>query len=361
MANVYRADHVGTLIKPNFLLTAQVDFAAGKSDAAARRVAEDAAISEVLVLQKAVVMSIVTDGEYRRAHPDEPYVNALEGLRRFEAPSRSATLHSAYAVCGTLRQTSRLAEREVSFLKDKTQSPFKICLMSPSALALRFYRPGLTEAAYRTVCDLATTLGDVLRSEVSALFQEGVRYVQLSSPAYHALFEGVGANVFHLPVKNPAALFEELLAIDVTALNGISKPSSATLAMQIGRILELSDASDRYERMAVRLLEQLPVDRVLLEYGEPREHDFVSLKALPAGKMAVLGLVRSDDEPEEIGAVIDRVDKAARMAEEHNLALSPRRGFCNAPGRDVAAQLQTQHRSLLRVSEVVQQFWGLEL
>lgn len=359
MANVYRADHVGALIKPKSLLTAQEDFVAGKADAAARRAAEEAAISEVLALQKAAVMSIVTDGEYRRAHPDEPYVNALEGLKRLEAPTRSAALHSAYAACGPLQQTSRLIQREVSFLKDKTHSPFKICLMSPSTLAVRFYKPGITEAAYRTVCDLATTLGAVLRSEISALFQDGVQYVQLSSPAYCALFEGVGVNVLPLPVKSPAALFEELLAIDVAALNGISKPSSATLAVQIRRLP--NDASDRYEHMATRLLEQLPVDRVLLEYGEPAQHDFAALKALPAGKIAVLGLVRNDGEPEEIGAVIERIDKAARMTEEQNLALSPRREFCNAPGQDVAAQLQTQHRSLLRVSEVVQQFWGLEL
>lgn len=68
--------------------------------------------------------------------------------------------------------------------------------------------------------------------------------------------------------------------------------------MHIGRVPELNDVSDRYERMVTRLVEQLPVDRVLLEYGEPREHDFTSLRALPAGKMAVLGLVRSEGELE---------------------------------------------------------------
>jgi hypothetical protein len=77
--------------------------------------------------------------------------------------------------------------------------------------------------------------------------------------------------------------------------------------------------------------------------------------------MAVLGLVRTEGEPEEIGAVIERIERAAKFMPEDHIALSPRRSFVNVSGRPVGEQLQEQHRTLLRTSEVVQQFWGLEL
>jgi 5-methyltetrahydropteroyltriglutamate--homocysteine methyltransferase len=362
MANVFRADHVGALIKPESLLSAQAAQAAGKGDAAALRAAEDAAIVQALELQKSVVMTVVTDGELRRASPDEPYASALEGLqRRSSGPAQASTLRSAYAVCAPLKQKGRLMEREVSFLKANTRSPFKIGLTSPSSLALRLYQPGVTEKAYPRIHDLAAALGDILRHEIEALFGEGVRYVQLDGPVYHALFEGVGQRLLDLPGKNLITTFDELVALDVAMLESIKKPAPATLGMHIGRAADLNDGADRYERMVTQLLERLPVDRVLLEYAEPEERDFSALKALPSGKMAVLGLVRTEGRPEEIRAVIDRIEQAARMTAEENLALSPRAALVNVPGQPVAAQLKAQQEILTRTSEVAQQFWGLEL
>src|SRR5271168_1417912 len=214
MANVFRADHIGTFIKPQALQTAQENSAASADAAAARHAAEEAAILEALQMQSAVLLTFRTDGQLRRANFDEPYITAISGLRRSQAPVRSASLRSPWEVYSTLKQTSRVTESEVSFLKTKARSPFKVCLSSPSALALRFYRPGVTDAVYRTVADLAAAFGEILQSEVNALFQDGVEYVQLSSLAYHALFEGGGASVFDLPVNDAAALFDALVAID---------------------------------------------------------------------------------------------------------------------------------------------------
>lgn len=361
MANVYRSDHVGTLIKPEALLTAQQNFAAGKADATLRRAAEDAAIVDSLALQKSIVMTVTTDGEFRRADPDEPYASALHGLTRSLSRASSLSLQSAYAVTGKLRQTTRLTAGEVDFLRSKNQSRFKICLASPSTLALRLFMPGVTETAYPTVTDLATYLGDVLRAEITALFSDGVPYVQLNAGQYHALFEGAGREALMVAGKDGGGLYDELVSIDVAAIQGMKKPASATLAMRIDRVPEPNDDGDSYERMVVGLMERLPVDRFLLEYGEPQAHDFTSLAALPAGKMAVLGLVRTAGEPEEIGVIIGRIEQAAMFTQEDHLALSPRRAFVNLSTRPVASQLKDQEHSLLRTSEAVQQFWGLEL
>jgi 5-methyltetrahydropteroyltriglutamate--homocysteine methyltransferase len=361
MANVYRADHVGALIKPESVLTAQKAFAAGQLDAASRTAAEDAAIVDALAHQKSLVMTVVTDGEFRRADSIEPYARSLDGITRGGPGAPSPSLKSDYVVNGKLKATSRLAAHESAFLTAKNQTRFKICLASPSTLALRLFRPGVTDSAYPTVARLAAAFGDILRSEITALLNDGVPYVQLNGGLYHALFEGAGRKLLPLAGNDRGGLFDELVSVDVAAIRDIPKSSAATIAMSIGRVAELEDRSDRYERMVASLLEQLPVDRVLLEYDEPQDHDFASLAALRPGQMAVLGLVRTDGQPEDIGDIIDRIERAAKLAQEDHLALSPRRSFFNDAARPLGAQLKQQEESLLRASEVVQQFWGLEL
>ena len=355
MANVYRADPVGGLIKPQSLLMAQAAL-----DPAARRAAEDAGVEASLAEQKALVMTVVTDGEFRRADPDEPYAAGFSGIARAPVRGRSALLRSNFAVTGKLQTAGRLFQREVDFLKARNQTRFKLCLASPSALAARLFAPGLTNAAYPNVIELAHAFGELLRAEIDALFAGGVPYVQLNAPHFHALFEGVGANLLSLS-GNEAPLFDELLAADQALVNSVSKPADSTLAMRFDRALELADRSDRYERMIERIFEHLTLDRYLLEFDEPEAHDFRALASLPTAAMAVLGLVRTDAEPEDTGAVLDRVDRAVEKSSPEQLALSPRRSFFNVAGQSADAQQKLQHRALLRASEAVQQFWGLEL
>lgn len=363
MANVFRADHIGSLVKPQSLLTAQAAFAAGSKDQdeAALRKVEEEAIKQALDLQKKVVMTVVTDGEMRRTNADDPYVRSLEGIKRHAAATGVASvLQSAYGVCEPVSQRQRFTEDEVRFLKSTTAVAFKICLLSPSTLAMRFYKPGMTDTAYRSVQELAGAFSLIVQREIEALTSDGVAYVQINSPAYDALYDGSGLHLHDLPGLASAGAFDELVAIDAAMLRKV-KVSASTLAMHLGRAEGVNHTNDRYERMIEKLLGTLPVDRVLLEYGESAAHDFRALKALPAGMMAVLGLVRTDGEPEEIGDVIRRVELAARQAPEENLALSPRKGFANIAGHAVDADLAAQKRCLIRASEVVQQFWGLEL
>jgi 5-methyltetrahydropteroyltriglutamate--homocysteine methyltransferase len=355
MANVYRADHVGGLIKPQALLTAHEGFQTGRVDAAGRIAAEDAAITEALAEQKAIVMTVVTDGEFRRIHADEPY-GQIAGLE-----PRTGVLHasqSRFCVHGPVAANGRLFAAEADFLTNAKQSRFKVGLHSPGTLALRLFQPGVTDAAYSSVVELAGALAPVLSAEINALFESGVPYVQLNAPHYHSLFTDPSRWAAHLPAS--AASLEGLVAADAALVSSL-KPTKNILALRIDRSQEAGEPTDSYERLVGKLVERIPVERYLLEYDEPAEHDFEALAALPLGKMAVLGLVRTEGTAEEIGQVIDRVEQAARKTSEDQLAVSPRRAFRLKPGRRLEEQLEAQHRSLLRASEVVQQFWGLEL
>jgi 5-methyltetrahydropteroyltriglutamate--homocysteine methyltransferase len=359
MANVYRADHVGPLIKPATLLATQAAFVAGKAEAAALGAAQDAAIREALNLQKDVVMTVLTDGELRRASADEPYVGALAGAIRHGGGGRPTVLRSEYVVCGELPTDRRLTEAEARFLQASTRAAIKICMLSPSSLAVRFFGPAAT-AAYRSVQDLAVALSRVVQREIDALVAQGVRYVQLNGPAYDALFDGAGLGLLDLPGLDPAAAFDELVAIDAAMLRSLVMPADTAVAMHVGRHDGVDHAGGRYERLVARLLEELPVNRVLLEYAESSEQDFTALQGLPAGTVAVLGLVRNRD-PEDVGTVIGRIEQAARYTPEETLALSPRRGFINSAASAADRELDAQRQTLIRASEVVQQFWGLEL
>jgi 5-methyltetrahydropteroyltriglutamate--homocysteine methyltransferase len=350
MTNVYRADHLGTLVKPEALL---------KAPASALRAAQDAAIRDAIELQRKVLLTFACDGELRRAHADEPYVSSLEGIQRLgDAPNGNGAIRSPFAVSGTVTATRRLTEGDVAYLKAHTKASLKVCLRSPSSLAVRYFNPGVTTPFYRTVQELAVALSGIMQSEIDALIGEGVDYIQLDSPAYDAVYEGAGLAQLALPELDSPDAFESLLAVDAAMIKAVTNPRAATLAMHMGRVPGVETDSDRYERMTAKVLELLPVQRVLLEYAAPQAHDFTALRALPAGAMAVLGLVQSNGQPDEVGSLIERIEQAAQCTPEENLALSPRQGFHNRPGVPAAADMERQLRTLDRTSEAVQQFWG---
>jgi len=352
MANFFRADPVGSLVKPHALLAAEAACASGALDQNGLEAAQDAAVSQALALQKDIGLTCVTDGELRRQDCDSPYVAAIAGVQRRDDDARKAgggnvsAWQSPYRVTAGLRQQKRLTEHESRYLQAHTKLPVKIALLAPSALAWRMFEPGVTDAAYRGLSALAVAFGEIIQREIEALSSEGVRYIQLSCPAYAQLY-GQSA-------------FEELLEVDIQMLNRINRSVSTALGLHIGRCAATNPSADTFERMLESVLPRAPVDRFLLEYADPQPHDFSSLGALPAGKIAALGLVSTDKDPEEPGELLSRFDQAAARTDERNLAISPRRGFTNDPQRTPEASLALQRRSLQRTTEVVQQIWGLE-
>jgi 5-methyltetrahydropteroyltriglutamate--homocysteine methyltransferase len=364
MANVFRADHVGSLVKTPALLAAEGAFAAGALDAKGLETAQDAAVGEALVLQKKIGVTVVTDGELRRRDCDSPYA-AIPGIQPRTLPTDSGNQpggwQSRYRVGARLQPGKRLTGHESGFLRAQTKLPFKISLFAPSTLALRMFEPGVTDAVYPTLAALTHAFGEIIQREIEALFTEGVRYIQLSCPAYGWLYDDSVRSHIKLAGQELQGAFEQLLQADVQMLGRLKKPATTVVGLHIGRCPASDPTTDSFERLLRSVLPRSPVDRFLLEYADPQPHDFSSLAVLPSDKIAALGLVSTDTEPEGLDAILSRFDRAVEHSEERSLAISPRRGFTNDSRRTTEASIELQRRSLETTSEAVQRVWGLEL
>jgi 5-methyltetrahydropteroyltriglutamate--homocysteine methyltransferase len=363
VANFFRADQVGSLVKPPALVAAEAAFDTGTLDAAGLAAAQDLAVREAITLQKGLGLTFVTDGEMRRLEGETLYSSAIRGIQRRSGRSSrggASAWQSPYCVAADLQQEKRLSEHELSSLRSLTKLPTKISLLAPSALALRLFEPGVTEPAYPTLGELGTAFGQILQSELQALIGEGARYVQLSCPAYAWLYDEQARSHLELPGQQLESLFETLFAVDVQMLEALQRSAATALGLHIPRAVAADPAATTFERMLETVLSRAPVDRFLLEYGEPQPHDFSSLHSLPQGKIAALGLVSTDSEPQAVGPLIERIEEASCHTDESNLGLSPRRGFANDSRHNPEVCARLQRRSLERTTEVVQQIWGLE-
>jgi 5-methyltetrahydropteroyltriglutamate--homocysteine methyltransferase len=367
MANVFRADPVGGLVKPQALLQAEAAFRAGALNQSGLEAEQDAAILNAIALHKDLAYRVVTDGEFRRTDPDVPYATAISGVERRSPPPKDASdkrgWQGGYHVAGQLelRPNQRLLGAEARFLRAKTSLAFKISLFAPSSLALRMYEPGVTERVYPTLPALATAFAPIVQNEIEALAEDGTAYVQLNCPAYAWLYDASARSRISLSGQSLADAFAELLSIDFRMLGQLKKAPSLSVGLRISRCPLTNQALDTFERMLLEILPRAPVDRFLLEYAGPQPHDFQAIQALPADRIAVLGLVSSQSEPEDVGDIIARVDQAAAQTDVANLAVGPRTGFRNDPGLSIEAALSLQRRSLERAADVVFQVWGPEL
>lgn len=343
MANVYRADHVGSLITPEPPPT-------GWGPAAAQ------AVNGLLSMQKECGMGIVSDGELLRTSACSLFAGNIAGIQ-----SDSGSDRRPY-VAGPLQRTARLTAREVDLLRRTAVSPFKITLPAPTVAALELFRDGVTNAHYPTRHDLAQAVAAILRQEIADLIAESVPYVQLNGPAYEAVCELAG--------DARLGSVEEMLDLDAKAIRDLPRPGKCTLAIHLPRARDGSGALIQNARLAAKrsamveaALAAMPVDRFLIELpAEPAEADFAPLRAVPQGKMAVLGLVDPlAPSVDDVDPLLDRLDFAVTYVGEERLALSPRQGFAAPDAARHAQAFEAQCRSLTLTAETARRFWGFEM
>jgi 5-methyltetrahydropteroyltriglutamate--homocysteine methyltransferase len=325
----YRTDHVGSLLKPEALKRAQADHAA---DFKAK---QDQEIAAAVAWQRDMSLAVVTDGEFARSSDTSILEAALDGLER-----QGGEVY----VSGTLKARSRLAAREAQYLTSLTRTPIKVCLPAPGMLAENLFKPGVTEAAYRSVAELGLTLAGIIRGEIAALIADGVRYVQLDNGAY--------GNALPDPAR-----FGRMLAADTEAVKGITRADGVCVALFVGRGgAERSALFDpRNTATAQRLLATLPVDRFVLDIDEAVS-DFSVLRALPKERSVALGLISTGSRAlETADSVMARIDKAAEHFDADNLALSPQTGFA---GLDAVFSVADQKRKLELTASAATRYWG---
>src|ERR1700726_2125905 len=190
MPTSYRAQHIGSLLRPAYLLQARTAHAAGGLPLEQLRAAEDRAILQVLEKQRQLGLDAVTDGELRRGSWLTDMADAVDGFvsdrvaLEWKGPGGGVEASTAHAAGAKLRKLRKMTGHEVPFLKKNAHAPFKVTLPAPSNFMLASYKSGITDKFYPTHADLLRDLVEIVRDDVQWLVAEGVKYIQFDAPYY---------------------------------------------------------------------------------------------------------------------------------------------------------------------------------
>jgi 5-methyltetrahydropteroyltriglutamate--homocysteine methyltransferase len=357
----YRADHIGSFLRPAHLLAAR----AQQPGSDALRRLEDAAIEDVLRMQREVGIPILSDGELRRDAWQTGFSDAVDGFvdasrtmvwntpdgRKVEEPSFSKV------VGGKLKSKGRIAGLESAYLKAHAGGPYKITLPSPIVVVRQGYRDGMTNAAYPTSAALLAAVTDIMEQEVRALVAERVPYIQIDEGFIVFLGEEWRARA-RAQGQDPDALLGEAIAAE-NRLYDVAGGGDTIFANHMCRGNSRSrwTMTGSYDALAERVFNELHVDRFLLEYDSERAGDFAALRFMPRGKVAVLGLISTKVPSLEAESdLLRRIEEAARYAPLDRLALSPQCGFASTKeGNEIGAD--DQRRKLELTVKVAEKVW----
>jgi 5-methyltetrahydropteroyltriglutamate--homocysteine methyltransferase len=359
----FRADHVGSLLRPKELLKARADREAGRISAAELRQVENAAIRNVVKLQEDVGLQGVTDGEYRRIDWFMDFKYAIGGIERldevvkvpFKTDSGAVDFEFvAYRVGEKVRLDEVIFADDFKFLKAATKGTAKQTIPSPSMMHYPAGR-GVDREVYPDIDDYFDDLARVYSAQIAGLGKLGCTYLQLddtslaflNDPNRRALL-GEGAETQHLRY---IALFNASVA---------GKPPEMTTCTHLcrGNFKSGWMAEGSYEHVADALFNQLEVDGFFLEYDDARSGGFEPLRFVPKGKMVVLGLVTTKRPTLESKDLLKRrVEEASRYVPLEQLCLSPQCGFASTSEGNRLA-IDDEIAKLRLVVETAKEIWG---
>jgi 5-methyltetrahydropteroyltriglutamate--homocysteine methyltransferase len=368
----FRADHVGSFLRPSFLIEAREKFAKREITAEQLREVEDRAIAEVVKFQEDVGLKSITDGEFRRTYFHVDFLRQLGGVSSGEpvavqrpdgklelAPPVIKVVDKVRHVADIQRAAFEYLQSQLSPSSIATGSIAKVTIPSPTMLHFRGGRAGISAQHYPTLDpefydDVARAYGEELRSLAAA----GCRYVQLDDTNLAYLCDENMREAARQRGDDP----NELPHRYAQFINKVAayKPEGMVLAIHLcrGNFKSTHAASGNYEPVAEALLAEMNVDAYFLEYDDERSGDFRPLRFLPKGKTAVLGLVTTKfGEMESKDDLKRRIEEASRYAPLERLALSPQCGFASTVhGNDIA--VEAQRAKLRLVIETAQEVWA---
>jgi 5-methyltetrahydropteroyltriglutamate--homocysteine methyltransferase len=358
----FRADHVGSLLRPAALKEAREKHAKGEIDAAALKAVEDREIERVIKKQEEVGLKAITDGEFRRSWWHLDFLWGLDGAERYVMEQGIAfqgmqTRAEGARIVGKVGFSNHPMLEHFKFVKAHTRRTPKITIPAPSALYGRTGRAAVSEKAYPSLDRFFSELGAAYAKGVRAFADAGCRYLQLDDTVWAYLCsqdelakaKARGDDVDKLP-----AIYAKTIN---TALK--SKPADMVVTTHVcrGNFRSTWISEGGYEPVAEVLFTELAVDAYFLEYDDERSGDFAPLRFVPAEKTVVLGLMTSKrPELESVDALATRVDEASRYVPLDQLCLSPQCGFASTvEGNQLTAE--QQWAKLGRVVEAARKIW----
>jgi 5-methyltetrahydropteroyltriglutamate--homocysteine methyltransferase len=362
----FRADHVGSFLRPQALLAARARFAANEITREQLRTAEDAAIRDVVRMQEEAGLQSVTDGEFRRTYFHIDFLEQLAGVTTkggIAVSFRSAAGDVEFAppvmhINGKVRHVKPIQRADFEFLNSATTRTAKVTIPSPTMLHFRGGRGAISREAYPDLEAFYADVAGAYRAELQSLADAGCRYVQLDDTNLAYLCDAKMREGARARGDDPDELPRRYARLINAAI--AERPAGMTVCVHLcrGNFKSAWAAEGGYEPVAEVLLNEMNVDGYFLEYDDARSGDFAPLRFLPRNKIVVLGLITTKLEQLETKDDIKRrIDAAARYAPLEQLCLSPQCGFSSTVhGNQIA--VEAQRAKLELVVETAREVWG---
>jgi 5-methyltetrahydropteroyltriglutamate--homocysteine methyltransferase len=364
----FRAEMVGSLLRPPRLLEARDRFGRGEISRAELWDIENDAIGEAAKLQEEIGFEVVTDGEFRRSVWWFDFINALGGIEIREPDKRSG-----FSGVGsgeweyypkTVRTVAKLSRAgdimapEYKALVQRTSKTGKVTIPSPSRIHFHGGRASVSRTVYPDTEEFWADVVEIYRGEIAALEAAGCRYVQIDDPMLtYFLDERLRANVCEIG-EDPDRLIRKYVEVLNACVSKRRSDTAVGVHLCRGNSRSTWMAEGSYERIAETVFGGLDFDAFFLEYDDPRSGGFEPLRFLPKGKIAVLGLITTKrPDLERRDEIERRIDAAARFVSRTDLAISPQCGFAsNVEGNIIT--FDDQVRKLELVVSTAREVWG---
>ncbi len=362
----FRADHVGSFLRPPQLLEAREKRRRGEITPAELRAVEDAAIRDVVRFQEELGLQDATDGEFRRTYFHIDFLEQLAGVQT--RGGLTAHFHSAKGdidfappvlhVTGKVRHAKPIQLADFEFLKSVAKGTPKVTIPSPTMLHFRGGRGAISREAYPDMEEFFADVAAAYRDEIRALGEAGCTYLQLDDTNLAYLCDPKLREGARQRGDDPDELPRRYARLINAAIEGRPKDMRVCTHLCRGNFKSAWVAEGGYEPVAEVLFNELEVDGYFLEYDDPRSGDFRPLRFVPKDKTVVLGLVTTKlAELESKDDIKRRIDEAAKYAPMEQLCLSPQCGFSSTVhGNEIARE--SQARKMRMIVELAREVWG---
>ncbi len=363
-SKIFRADVVGSMLRPKFLLDAQELLKKGHISHAELTRVEDRAVKEAVAIQEKTGVDVVTDGEMRRPVFCHNFVKACDGFAWnvpgntviwFDMKGNKVVDPVTVGVVRKIEKKHDISVDEFSFLRGITNKPKKITIPSPTMMSYYFV-PGISNKVYPSPMEFLHEVTRIVKESVEELERIGVAYIQVDAPDFGMLLDPVQQEWFARKGFNPDTLVHE----GVEMINEVLHGFSGTKGLHICRGNDKNRfmAKGGYEKISRVVFKKTRVDRLLLEFDSERAGDFSPLRHVPKNKVVVLGLITTKSPVlEEPQAIIRRIKEASKIVPMERLAVSTQCGFASvAKGNDLT--FQDQEKKLRLVVNVARHVWN---
>jgi len=364
MSIPYRADQVGSLLRPDWLAAERARFKRGEIAAEALKATEDRAITEAVRHQESIGLHSITDGEFRRDWWHLDFLAQLQGVTlqenpgpKFQTGEHGGEQPPIATVTGKIACSRPIMADDFAFLAKQTTRTPKMTIPSPSMLHLRGGRAAISRLAYPEMEAFWADVAAAYRAAIGHLYDAGCRYLQLDDITFAYLCDPkIQANC-RANGDDPAALPQTYADTINAALAGKPADLHVTIHTCRGNFKSAWVAEGGYDPV-VQAMFSTNVDGYFMEFDSVRAGGFEPLRALPRGKKVVLGLVTTKlGELESKDMLKRRIDEAAKFVPLDDLCLSPQCGFSSTHHGNALSQ-DDQWRKLERVVEVAREVWG---